>query len=159
MRVVQRYPSTGAQAAPDPYLVALMQGYLADQPGAFRALYRAVGPDLHSYLEHLCGPDQRQARHLLKQTFLAIHQNRSSYPAGTDPMPWFRALARECVDADSSLRRGATRVVAEPAPRLLDRVRQVWRRRDPATADRHLESEPSLRPDHSSTRIPRLVPT
>lgn len=168
MRGKPRYIAASAEGHLDGHLTALMQQYLAGRPGAFRDLYRAIGSNLRVYINELCGKDGQLARRVLKQTFLTIHQTRSSYQAGSDPMQWFRAIADRCFQEHSTAcdapptarrvrraRRRADPWVAKQPGTLLGRLCQLWRCRIAIGPAEGL----APRPDQGATRRPRLVPT
>lgn len=166
MRSTTGYTLASVDRTSDRYLVALMQDYLTGEPGAFRELYREVGPTLYSYLNELCNGEERLAQHLLKQTFLEIHNTRTSYCEGNAPMHWFRAIAERCFqEHTSALAHGRT--VGERRRTLFDWIRQLWRRRGATPAANQADGRSdagsdtlySARPDHSSTQLPRLAPT
>jgi DNA-directed RNA polymerase specialized sigma24 family protein len=74
-------------------LVALMRGYCRGERDAFDQLYSRVAPSLFAELVALCG-DARRSEALLERTFLVLHECRSSYVEGADPLPWIFLIAR-----------------------------------------------------------------
>ena len=79
-------------------LAALMARYCDGEAKAFEALYAAVAPRILSYLAGIVG-ERATAADLLQQAFMKVHQNRSSYVRGANPVPWIYAIAhRTCLD-------------------------------------------------------------
>ena len=82
----------------------LMERYCSGEAAAFHCLYALVAPRLLSYLGTLVG-ERASAEGLLQQTFLKLHQARSSYVRNADPLPWLYAIARStCSDERGALR-------------------------------------------------------
>jgi RNA polymerase sigma-70 factor (ECF subfamily) len=81
-----------------PDLVELMGRYCDGDVAAFHALYQATGPRLYGYLIGLIG-ERATAEDLLQQTFMKVHEARSVYVRGADPLPWLYTIAhRTCLD-------------------------------------------------------------
>jgi RNA polymerase sigma-70 factor (ECF subfamily) len=88
-----------------------MSSYCDGDAGAFRALYAAFAPKLHSYLCSVL-PDPVTAEDLVQRTFLKLHIARSSYIRGADPTPWLYAIAhRACIDELRRRRRAWVRLM------------------------------------------------
>jgi RNA polymerase sigma-70 factor (ECF subfamily) len=79
-------------------VVELMGRYCDGEVAAFHALYAAVAPRLLGYLIGLVG-ERAAAEDLLQQTFMKVHEARSVYVRGADPVPWLYTIAhRTCLD-------------------------------------------------------------
>lgn len=70
-----------------------MQRYASDEPGAFVALYEAVGPRLHRFCLRL-SRRREEADDLFQDALLRLHRARASYIPGAPPIPWIFAIAR-----------------------------------------------------------------
>jgi RNA polymerase sigma factor (sigma-70 family) len=78
--------------------VGLMGRYCDGEAAAFHRLYALLAPRILAYLISLIG-DRALAEDLLQQTFLKVHQSRSSYVRGANPVPWIYTIAhRTCLD-------------------------------------------------------------
>jgi len=76
----------------------LMERYCHGEGQAFHEIYDTLAPRLLGYLSSMVG-DKTSAEDLLQQTFLKVHQSRSSYQRGANPIPWLYAIAhRTCLD-------------------------------------------------------------
>mgnify|MGYP002787586757 CR=1 FL=1 len=76
----------------------LMADYCDGQAKAFHALYARVAPRLLGYLTNLAG-DRPTAEDLLQLTFMKLHEARSTYVRGANPVPWIYTIAhRTCLD-------------------------------------------------------------
>ena len=77
---------------------ALMEAYVAGDPGAFQRLFRALAPSLHAFFARTVG-DGSAAEDLLQTTFLKLHGARGSWRRGERLRPWvFTIAARVRVD-------------------------------------------------------------
>lgn len=77
---------------------ALMQAYVAGDPGAFQRLFRALAPSVHAFFARTVG-DGAAADDLLQTTFLKLHGARSSWRPGDPLRPWvFTIAARVRID-------------------------------------------------------------
>jgi RNA polymerase sigma-70 factor (ECF subfamily) len=84
----------GAAAA----LAALMGQYCDGEVRAFHDIYASLAPRILAYLTGLVG-DRATAEDLLQQTFMKLHQCRSAYVRGANPVPWLYTIAhRTCLD-------------------------------------------------------------
>ncbi|HUS64986.1 MAG TPA: RNA polymerase sigma factor [Kofleriaceae bacterium] len=104
---------------------ALMRRYCEGDAAAFNALYASLAPRLLGYLIGLIG-EKATAEDLLQQTFIKLHEARSVYVRGADPVPWLYTIAhRTCLDELRRRKRARVRVthegevVAEPRADLL----------------------------------------
>jgi DNA-directed RNA polymerase specialized sigma24 family protein len=70
----------------------LMARYCAGEAAAFWPLYELLAPDLFAHLLDRTG-DRARAEALLERTFLELHEGRSSYVRGADPLPWAMTIA------------------------------------------------------------------
>jgi RNA polymerase sigma-70 factor (ECF subfamily) len=77
---------------------ALMQAYVAGDPGAFQRLFRALAPSLHAFFARTVG-NGPAAEDLLQTTFLKLHGARAAWRRGEPLRPWvFTIAARVRVD-------------------------------------------------------------
>src|SRR5512147_993398 len=77
---------------------ALMEAYVAGDPGAFRRLFRMLAPSMHAFFAR-SGGDGAAADDLLQTTFLKLHAARASWRRGERLRPWaFTIAARVRVD-------------------------------------------------------------
>ena len=83
-----------------------MEQYCGGDAAAFRKLYDHAAPRLLNYLHQMIG-DRVTAEDLLQQTFVKVHQSRSAYVKGADPMPWLYTIAHRTA-LDELRRRGRT---------------------------------------------------
>jgi DNA-directed RNA polymerase specialized sigma24 family protein len=77
---------------------------------AFLALYQLMAPELLARLLQLA-PDQAAAERLLQTTFMELHDRRSSYVRGADPLPWARVIAEHVAAGDRRPKGGLLRTV------------------------------------------------
>jgi RNA polymerase sigma factor (sigma-70 family) len=93
---------------------ALMCRYCDGEGAAFHELYEWLAPRILGYLTSLC-TDNATAEDLLQLTFLKLHQARSVYVRGANPIPWIYTIAhRTCLDELRKRRRARVRLVREP---------------------------------------------
>ena len=71
----------------------LMARYCDGDRAAFDALYGAVAPRLFGFVVQLVG-DRALAEDILQETLLKLHEARSFYVRGADPVPWMFTIAR-----------------------------------------------------------------
>jgi RNA polymerase sigma-70 factor, ECF subfamily len=91
----------------------LMARYCDGDPAAFHALYALVAGKVLGYLVGLTN-DRVLAEDLLQQTFLKVHQARSSYVRGANPVPWIYTIAhRTFLDDVRRRKRSRTKLTAE----------------------------------------------
>lgn len=86
----------------------LMAAYCDGSETAFRELYALAAPRLLAYLVCLAR-ERATAEEILQQTFIKLHQSRSSYVRGADPMPWLYTIAHRTF-LDEVRRRKRSRV-------------------------------------------------
>jgi RNA polymerase sigma-70 factor (ECF subfamily) len=104
-------PRPGAPAEPD--LAPIMARYCAGEARAFQELYAALAPRILAYLTGLAG-DKATAEDLLQQTFMKLHQSRSAYVKGANPVPWAYTIAhRTALDELRRRKRARVRVSAD----------------------------------------------
>jgi DNA-directed RNA polymerase specialized sigma24 family protein len=99
---------------------ALMLGYCRGEHEAFEQLYATVAPPLFAQLIAWTG-DQQQAGIFLHRTFKALHEARSLYVEGADPIPWIVQMAQRELRLESRRRNQQGR---RP---FWFRLRSVWR--------------------------------
>src|SRR5215470_1319073 len=94
--------------------VELMGRYCDGDAAAFHALYSLLAPRLLGYLVSLIG-ERATAEDLLQQTFLKVHQARSAYVRGAEPLPWLYTIAhRTCLDEIRRRKNSRVRLSREP---------------------------------------------
>ena len=94
----------------DGRMAALMARYCAGEITAFHELYGALAPRILGYLTGLAG-DRPTAEDLLQQTFMKLHEARSAYVKGANPVPWLYTIAhRTCLDEIRRRKRARVRV-------------------------------------------------
>jgi RNA polymerase sigma factor (sigma-70 family) len=97
----------------DPRMVALMERYCGGEVAAFHELYAALAPRILGYLIGLAG-DRATAEDLLQLTFMKLHQARSAYVKGANPVPWLYTIAhRTCLDEMRRRKRAWVRVSSD----------------------------------------------
>jgi RNA polymerase sigma factor (sigma-70 family) len=75
-----------------------MGRYCDGEAAAFHRLYTLLAPRILAYLVSLVS-DRALAEDLVQQTFLKVHQSRSSYVRDANPVPWIYTIAhRTCLD-------------------------------------------------------------
>jgi RNA polymerase sigma-70 factor (ECF subfamily) len=90
-----------------------MGRYCDGDPEAFRQLYERVAPRLLGYLASLIG-ERSAAEDLLQLTFLKLHEARSIYVRGADPVPWMYTIAhRTFLDEMRRRRRSKIRLTQD----------------------------------------------
>jgi RNA polymerase sigma-70 factor (ECF subfamily) len=102
----------------------VMTRYCAGESAAFHRLYALLAPRILAYLWGLIG-EKATAEDLLQQTFLKVHEARSAYVRGANPIPWIYTIAhRTCLDEIRRRKRSRVRLTndgtlaAEPAADL-----------------------------------------
>jgi RNA polymerase sigma factor (sigma-70 family) len=94
----------------------LMNRYCDGDAAAFRRLYALLAPRILGYLVALIA-DRPLAEDLLQQTFLKLHQSRSSYVRNANPIPWIYTIAhRTCLDEIRRRKRAPVRLTADGSP-------------------------------------------
>lgn len=98
----------------------LMARYCDGDRAAFDALYAAVAPRLYGFVARMVG-DRALAEDVLQETLIKLHQARSLYVRGADPLPWIFTIARRtALDELRKRKRARVRLVdgeAVPEPR------------------------------------------
>jgi len=101
------------QDSDDGRMAALMQRYCGGDIAAFHELYAALAPRILGYLTGLAG-DRPTAEDLVQQTFMKLHEARSAYVKGANPVPWLYTIAhRTCLDEIRRRKRSRVRVSAD----------------------------------------------
>jgi RNA polymerase sigma-70 factor (ECF subfamily) len=118
----------------------LMARYCRGDAAAFHQLYTMLAPRILAYLTGLLG-DKAAAQDALQLTFLKLHEARSSYVLGANPIPWIYTIAhRTSLDEIRKRKRSRVRLskdgelAAEPAANITG-----------TAADAH--PDPTERPD------------
>lgn len=90
--------------------VEVMTRYCAGEPAAFHRLYALLAPRILAYLCGLIG-EKATAEDLLQQTFLKVHEARTAYVRGANPIPWIYTIAhRTCLDEIRRRKRSRVRL-------------------------------------------------
>ena len=88
----------------------VMTRYCAGESAAFHRLYALLAPRILAYLRGLIG-EKATAEDLLQQTFLKVHEARSAYVRGANPIPWIYTIAhRTCLDEIRRRKRSRVRL-------------------------------------------------
>src|SRR4051812_26890388 len=91
----------------------VMTRYCAGEPAAFHRLYALLAPRILAYLWGLIG-EKATAEDLLQQTFLKVHEARSAYVRGANPIPWIYTIAhRTCLDEMRKRKRSRVRLTKD----------------------------------------------
>jgi RNA polymerase sigma-70 factor (ECF subfamily) len=94
-------------------MAALMERYCDGDARAFQALYAELAPRILGYLIGLAR-ERATAEDLLQLTFMKIHQARSAYVRGANPVPWVYTIAhRTCLDELRRRKRAKVRISAD----------------------------------------------
>jgi RNA polymerase sigma-70 factor (ECF subfamily) len=97
-----------AQAAAE-----VMAGYCRGDAAAFQRLYELLAARILAYLTGLLG-DRASAEDMLQLTFLKVHEARSTYVLGANPIPWIYTIAhRTALDEIRKRKRSRVRLVKE----------------------------------------------
>ena len=118
--------------------------YCRGDAAAFQRLYALLAARILAYLTGLLG-DKAAAEDALQLTFLKVHEARSSYVMGANPVPWIYTIAhRTALDEIRKRKRSRVRLnkegegaAAEPAAHITG-----------VAADAH--PDPADRPDPSA---------
>jgi RNA polymerase sigma-70 factor (ECF subfamily) len=101
-----------------------MARYCRGDAAAFHHLYALLAPRILAYLTGLLG-DKAAAEDMLQLTFLKVHEARSSYVLGANPIPWIYTIAhRTSLDEIRKRKRSRVRLskdgelAAEPAAHI-----------------------------------------
>src|SRR5450631_4753588 len=70
----------------------VMARYCRGETAAFHRLYALLAPRILAYLNGLLG-DKAAAEDTLQVTFLKVHEARSTYLLGANPIPWMYTIA------------------------------------------------------------------
>lgn len=101
----------------------VMERYCAGEVAAFHQLYTLLAPRILAYLRSLIG-DRAAAEDLLQHTFLKVHEARSAYVRGANPIPWIYTIAhRTCLDELRKRKRSRVRLTVDgtlPSPPRAD---------------------------------------
>ncbi|MCU1279592.1 MAG: polymerase, sigma-24 subunit, subfamily, partial [bacterium] len=119
----------------------LMARYCDGDRAAFDALYAAVAPRLRGFVIQLVG-DRALADDVLQETLLKLHEARSFYVRGADPVPWIFTIARHTAFDELRRRKRArvrlveddSRPPPEPRAELSGAPEQARTSDDPAGA-------------------------
>ena len=102
----------------------VMGRYCRGEAAAFHRLYALLAPRLLAYLFGLLR-DKAAAEDILQVTFLKVHEARSTYVMGANPIPWMYTIAhRTCLDELRKRKRNRVQLTkdgtlqAEPAADL-----------------------------------------
>jgi RNA polymerase sigma factor (sigma-70 family) len=102
----------------------VMARYCRGESAAFHRFYALLAPRILAYLSGLLG-DRAAAEDTLQATFLKVHEARSSYVLGANPIPWLYTIAhRTCLDEIRRRKRSRVRLTqdgtlqSEPAAHL-----------------------------------------
>ena len=91
--------------------------YCPGEAAAFHRLYALLAPRISAYLWGLIG-DKAAAEDLLQQTFLKVHEARSAYVRGANPIPWIYTIAhRTCLDELRRRKRSRVRLTKDGSSR------------------------------------------
>ena len=94
-------------------LCDIMGRYCAGEPAAFHILYKRLAPKIMAYLWGMIG-DRAAAQDLVQQTFLKVHEARSAYVRGANPIPWIYTIAhRTCLDEMRKRKRSRVRLTKD----------------------------------------------
>jgi RNA polymerase sigma-70 factor (ECF subfamily) len=86
----------------------VMARYCRGDAAAFHRLYEIVAPRILAYLTGLLG-EKAAAEDMLQLTFLKVHEARSTYVIGANPIPWIYTIAHRTF-LDEARKRKRSRV-------------------------------------------------
>jgi RNA polymerase sigma-70 factor (ECF subfamily) len=90
-----------------------MGRYCRGDAAAFHRLYALLAPRLLAYLFGLLR-DKAAAEDILQVTFLKVHEARSTYVLGANPIPWMYTIAhRTCLDELRKRKRNRVQLTKE----------------------------------------------
>jgi RNA polymerase sigma-70 factor (ECF subfamily) len=93
-----------------------MARYCRGDAAAFHRLYALLAPRILAYLAGLIG-DRAAAEDLLQLTFLKVHEARSAYVLGANPIPWIYTIAhRTGLDEIRKRKRSRVRLSKDGTP-------------------------------------------
>jgi RNA polymerase sigma factor (sigma-70 family) len=82
----------------DDKFAEIMARYCDGEARAFEELYAGLAPRILGYLTAMVG-DKATAEDILQHTFMKLHQGRTAYVRGANPVPWLYTIAhRTCID-------------------------------------------------------------
>lgn len=91
----------------------VMGRYCDGEVAAFHRLYALLAPRVLAYLAGLLG-DRAAAEDVLQVSFLKVHEARSSYVRGANPIPWIYTIAhRTCLDEMRKRKRNRVRLTTD----------------------------------------------
>jgi RNA polymerase sigma-70 factor (ECF subfamily) len=91
----------------------IMARYCQGEQAAFHLLYARLAPKIMAYLWGMIG-DRAAAQDLVQQTFLKVHEARSAYVRGANPIPWIYTIAhRTCLDEMRKRKRSRVRLTRD----------------------------------------------
>ena len=91
----------------------VMGRYCRGDAAAFHRLYALLAPRLLAYLFGLLR-DKAAAEDILQVTFLKVHEARSTYVMGANPIPWMYTIAhRTCLDELRKRKRNRVQLTKE----------------------------------------------
>jgi RNA polymerase sigma-70 factor, ECF subfamily len=91
----------------------VMGRYCRGETAAFHRLYALLAPRLLAYLFGLLR-DRAAAEDTLQVTFLKVHEARSTYVMGANPIPWMYTIAhRTCLDEIRKRKRNRVQLTKE----------------------------------------------
>jgi RNA polymerase sigma-70 factor (ECF subfamily) len=91
----------------------VMARYCRGDAAAFERLYALLAPRILAYLRGLLG-DRAAAEDALQLTFLKVHEARSSFVLGANPIPWVYTIAhRTSLDELRKRKRSRVRLTKE----------------------------------------------
>jgi len=94
-------------------LCDVMGRYCRGEAAAFHQLYARLAPKIMAYLWGMIG-DRAAAQDLVQQTFLKVHEARSAYVLGANPIPWIYTIAhRTCLDEMRKRKRSRVRLTKD----------------------------------------------
>jgi RNA polymerase sigma-70 factor (ECF subfamily) len=95
-----------------------MERYADGDDQAFGAVFAVVAPRLLRYLRRLTGSDEN-ARDLLQETLLRLHQARGAFREGSAVLPWSYTIARNVfLDAQRGRKRASATLVTRDSAEL-----------------------------------------
>jgi len=90
-----------------------MGRYCDGEAAAFHRLYAMLAPRVLAYLAGLLG-DRATAEDVLQLAFMKVHEARSSYVRGANPIPWIYTIAhRTCLDEMRKRKRSRVRLTKD----------------------------------------------
>jgi RNA polymerase sigma-70 factor (ECF subfamily) len=95
-----------------------MERYADGEDQAFGTVFGVVAPRLLRYLRRLTGSDEN-ARDLLQETLLRLHQARGAFREGSAVLPWSYTIARNVfLDAQRGRKRASATLVTRDTEEL-----------------------------------------